>query len=93
MLKVQSSKLPAIYVLSDVLVTAAAWVLAYVVRFDLRLLPAPKGIPDFDRYLLLVLLIAVLWPVVLYFHGLYQVRRGRSRIDEFFSILWSFDSR
>jgi Undecaprenyl-phosphate glucose phosphotransferase len=89
MLKVQSSKLPAIYVVSDVLVTAAAWVLAYVVRFDLRLLPAPKGIPDFDRYLLLVLLIAGLWPVVLYFHGLYQVRRGRSRIDELFSILWS----
>ena len=89
MLKVQANRLPAIYVLSDVLVTASAWVLAYVLRFDLGVLPAPKGIPDFDRYLLLILLIAVLWPVVLYFHGLYQIRRGRSRIDEFFSILWS----
>ncbi len=89
MLKVQANRLPAIYVLSDVVVTALAWVLAYVLRFDLGVLPAPKGIPDFDRYLLLVLLIAVLWPVVLYFHGLYQMRRGRSRIDEFFSILWS----
>jgi len=89
MLKVQANRLPAIYLLSDVVVTASAWVLAYVLRFDLGVLPAPKGVPDFDRYLLLILLIAALWPVVLYFHGLYQIRRGRSRIDEFFSILWS----
>jgi Undecaprenyl-phosphate glucose phosphotransferase len=32
---------------------------------------------------------AVLWPAVLYFHGLYQIKRGRSRIDEFFAILAS----
>ena len=24
----------------------------------------------------------ILWPIVFYFHGLYQLRRGRSRIDE-----------
>src|SRR5262249_3284371 len=29
------------------------------------------------------------WPSVLYFHGLYQLKRGRSRIDEFFGILFS----
>ena len=32
---------------------------------------------------------AVLWPAVLYFHGLYQIKRGRSRIDELFAILFS----
>ncbi len=32
---------------------------------------------------------AVLWPAVLYFHGLYQIKRGRSRIDEFFAIVFS----
>ena len=32
---------------------------------------------------------AVLWPVVLYFHGLYQLKRGRSRIDELFAIVFS----
>ena len=32
---------------------------------------------------------ALLWPPVLYFHGLYQIRRGRSRIDESFAILFS----
>jgi Undecaprenyl-phosphate glucose phosphotransferase len=89
MLKVQPNRLPAIFVLTDVLVTALAWVLAYVLRFDLEILPAWKGVPDRDRYLLLLPLIALLWPAVLYFHGLYQIRRGRSRIDEFFAILFS----
>ena len=34
-------------------------------------------------------LISLLWPAVLYFHGLYQVKRGRSRIDELFAIVFS----
>ena len=88
MLKVQANRLPAIYLVTDVLVTAAVWVLAFVLRFDLGLLPAPKGVPPFDQYLLLLPLIAVAWPGFLYFHGLYQVRRGRSRIDEFFAIFF-----
>ena len=51
-----------------------------MLRFDLEILPAWKGVPDRDRYLLLLPLIALLWPAVLYFHGLYQIRRGRSRL-------------
>ena len=52
-------------------------------------IPVTKGVPELSRYLLLLPLIAVLWPAVLYFHGLYQIKRGRSRIDEFFAILFS----
>ncbi len=89
MLKVQAKRLPAIFVLTDVVVTSVAWVFAYALRFDLGLFPVPKGVPDRDQYLLLLPLMALLWPGVLYFHGLYQLRRGRSRIDDFFAILWS----
>ncbi|HEX9189042.1 MAG TPA: undecaprenyl-phosphate glucose phosphotransferase, partial [Vicinamibacteria bacterium] len=52
-------------------------------------IPVTKGVPDLDRYLVLLPLMAVLWPVVLYFHGLYQLKRGRSRIDELFAIVFS----
>src|SRR6185503_15084526 len=85
--------LAAIYVLVDVLSTSAAWILSYFLRFRadalLEFLPANKGVPPFDRYLLLVPVIVLLWPAVMYFHGLYQIRRNRSRIDEFFAILFS----
>jgi Undecaprenyl-phosphate glucose phosphotransferase len=91
MLKFQTRRLVALLVCVDVAATLVAWAGAFYLRFDALefLLPATKGLPDFSRYALLLPLMAVLWPMVLYFHGLYQVKRGRSRIDEFFAILFS----
>jgi len=93
MVKHQTRVMVAIFVLVDVIATNLAWVLAYYLRFYsaavTEYLPVTKGIPPLTRYLLLLPLITVLWPTVLYFHGLYQVKRGRSRIDEFFAILFS----
>jgi Undecaprenyl-phosphate glucose phosphotransferase len=93
MVKHQTRVMVAIFVLVDVLATNLAWVLAYYLRFYsgtvAAYLPVTKGIPPLTRYLLLLPLITVVWPAVLYFHGLYQVKRGRSRIDEFFGILFS----
>jgi Undecaprenyl-phosphate glucose phosphotransferase len=93
MVKHQTRVMVAIFVLVDVIATNLAWVLAYYLRFYsaavTEYLPVTKGIPPLTRYLLLLPLITVLWPAVLYFHGLYQVKRGRSRIDEFFAILFS----
>jgi Undecaprenyl-phosphate glucose phosphotransferase len=93
MVKFQTRLMVAVFVLVDVLSTALAWVLAYFLRFNsdfvLEALPATKGVPALSRYLLLIPVIALLWPAVLYFHGLYQLKRGRSRIDEFFAILFS----
>jgi Undecaprenyl-phosphate glucose phosphotransferase len=93
MVKFQTRLMVAVFVLVDVLSTVLAWVLAYFLRFhsDLVLgaLPVTKGVPALSRYLLLIPVIVLLWPAVLYFHGLYQLKRGRSRIDEFFGILFS----
>jgi Undecaprenyl-phosphate glucose phosphotransferase len=92
MLKARERRTVALHVAVDVLVTCAAWLLAYALRFHeplATLVPVTKGLPQVSRYLLLLPLIVVLWPPVLYFHGLYQIRRGRSLIDETFAILFS----
>jgi len=93
MVKFQTRLMVAVFVLVDVLSTVVAWVLSYFLRFDssvvLGALPATKGVPALSQYLLLIPVIVSLWPAVLYFHGLYQLKRGRSRIDEFFAILFS----
>ena len=91
MLKFQTRMLVASYVLSDVLATAVAWLLAYALRFHALdfVLPVTKGVPPLADYLVLVPLMAALWPAVMYFHGLYRPRRGRSRIDELFAIVFS----
>jgi Undecaprenyl-phosphate glucose phosphotransferase len=93
MLKFQVRKLVAVLALLDVTGTALAWIAAYSLRFHsgsfMAVLPVTKGIPPLSHYLLLLPFICALWPAVLYFHGLYRLRRGRSRIDEFFAILFS----
>jgi Undecaprenyl-phosphate glucose phosphotransferase len=93
MVKFQARKITSAFLIVDVVSTNLAWVLAFLLRFHseavTQLLPVTKGVPAFSRYLVLLPLISLLWPVVMYFHGLYQLRRGRSRIDEFFAILLS----
>lgn len=70
------------YLAGDLVATLAAFVAAWALRFEVQVVPLTKNPPDFLRYLELVPAVLVLWPVVYYFHGLYQIRRGRSRVDE-----------
>jgi Undecaprenyl-phosphate glucose phosphotransferase len=93
MVKTQTRFIALSFVLADILATDLSWVSAFLLRFHSRtllaLIPATKGIPPFSRYLMLLPLLSLLWPMALYFHGLYQMKRGRSRIDEFFGIVFS----
>ena len=92
MLKFQTRVVVATYVLADVLATAVAWVLAYLLRFHgpvAALVPVTKGVPPLADYLQLLPLMVVLWPAIEYFHGLYRLRRGRSLIDELFAVVFS----
>jgi Undecaprenyl-phosphate glucose phosphotransferase len=91
MMKQKTRLMVAVFVAVDLLATNLAWVLAYLLRFHALpgLIPVTKGVPDPARYLLLMPLLSLLWPTVMYFHGLYQVKRGRSRIDELFAIVFS----
>jgi Undecaprenyl-phosphate glucose phosphotransferase len=93
MLKFQTSRITTIFVIVDLLSTVFAWLAAYFLRFDsplvTGLVPATKGTPPISRYLILLPVIVVIWPAILYFHGLYQIKRNRSRIDELFGIVFS----
>lgn len=68
--------------LGDVLATVLAMALAYWLRFIVEIQPVTKGVPPLAEYLRLVPVVALLWPAVFYFQGLYQRRRIRSRADE-----------
>src|SRR5229473_1294863 len=87
MIKNSTRRIAALFLVSDLAATLAALVAAYVLRFRAEILPVTKGVPDAGTYYRLFPLIAVLWPIVYYFYGLYQVRRHRSRIEEGFAVL------
>jgi exopolysaccharide biosynthesis polyprenyl glycosylphosphotransferase len=80
-------KTAGLYLLTDLAATLAAFFLAWLLRFELEVIPVTKNVPEFSPYLQLIPFIVALWPIVFYFHGLYQSRRGRSRVDEILTIV------
>src|SRR6476620_177625 len=67
-----------------------AFILAYELRFhsDLisSLIPITKGMPPLQQYINLLPFIAGLVPLGFQLQGLYRLRRGRSRVDDFFAV-------
>ena len=78
--------LVAFYVMSDAILGISAFVLAYVLRFESGLIPVTKGFPPFSQYVNVLPFIGVLGPFAYQVQGLYRLRRGRSRVDDFFSV-------
>jgi Undecaprenyl-phosphate glucose phosphotransferase len=76
-----------VYFAGDLLATLAAYVAAWLLRFEVPIIPVTKNVPEMGPYLRLVPFVVVLWPVVFYFHGLYQSRRARSRVDEVLTVV------
>lgn len=86
MVKGKGKVLMFIFLAGDVLSTIATFLLAYYLRFHTSLIPVIYGVPSLGQYLNVIPVLLLVWPVIFYFHGLYQIRRTRSRIDEFFSV-------
>jgi Undecaprenyl-phosphate glucose phosphotransferase len=90
MLRRHNRLLVVIYVVADFLAAMAAFVLAYLLRFEspiVEIVPVTKGTPPLLRYAAIGSVIGIL--VILAFHlqGLYRLRRGRTRVDDFFGVL------
>ena len=64
----------------------AAFILAYAIRFHTGLIPMTRGLPPLRQYLNVLPFIAVVVPLGFYLQGLYRLRRGRSRVDDFFAV-------
>jgi Undecaprenyl-phosphate glucose phosphotransferase len=86
MVKRWNRLLVAFFVLTDSLFGMIAFVLAYVVRFDTGLIEAPKGHPPFAQYINVLPLIGLLVPLAYQVQGIYRLRRGRTRVDDFFAV-------
>ena len=79
--------LVAFHIATDAVLGMLAFLLAYVIRFDSGLIPVTRGLPPLEQYLNVLPFIAVIVPAGFHLQGLYRLRRGRSRIDDFFNVL------
>jgi Undecaprenyl-phosphate glucose phosphotransferase len=74
------------YVVSDALLGVSAFIIGYALRFYTGLIPIRYGLPPLQQYINLLPFIAAVVPLGFHLQGLYQLRRGRSRVDDFFAV-------
>jgi Undecaprenyl-phosphate glucose phosphotransferase len=86
MLSRHNRLLVTLYLAGDALIAVSAFVLAYALRFHTGLIPITKGIPPLRQYINVLPFIAVVVPLGFHLQGLYRLRRGRSRVDDFFGV-------
>src|SRR6187549_2767361 len=79
--------LVAFHIGTDAVMAMVAFVLAYVLRFESGLFEITRGHPPIEQYLGVLPFVALVVPIGFHFQGLYRLRRGRSRIDDFFNVL------
>jgi Undecaprenyl-phosphate glucose phosphotransferase len=75
------------HVISDAMLGVSAFIVAYVLRFQTGMIPVTRGIPPLRQYVDVMPFIAVLVPLAYQLQGLYRLRRGRSRVDDFFAVV------
>jgi Undecaprenyl-phosphate glucose phosphotransferase len=76
-----------IHILADIVAAASAFLLAYFIRFRSGLIETPKGHPPLEQYLDVLPFVALMVPVAFHVQRLYRLRRGRTRMDDFFAVL------
>lgn len=86
MLKKYSQVFLSILFMSDMAVVAAAWLLAYEVRFQAgwfsAFLPVYEATPRFNAYLAILPVILITWAILMRREGLYLPRRVKSPFEE-----------
>src|SRR5437868_13808632 len=82
--------LVAFHVISDALLGVTAFIIAYALRFHTpivtALIPITRGVPPLQQYIQDLPFIIALVPLGFQLQGLYRLRRGRSRVDDFFAV-------
>ncbi len=87
MVKRYNRLLVAFHIVVDATLAMVAFILAYLLRFETGLIAVTRGLPPIEQYLNVLPFIAVVVPVGFHLQGIYRLRRGRSRIDDFFNVL------
>jgi Undecaprenyl-phosphate glucose phosphotransferase len=79
--------LVAFHVMADAVLGMVAFFIAYLLRFETGLIAITRGHPPVEQYVNVLPFVALIVPLGFHFQGLYRLRRGRSRIDDFFNVL------
>ena len=86
MIKRHTNLQGGLYVLGDSILAMLAFIVAYLFRFELGILPITRGYPPFEQYLAVLPIVGLLTPLAFQINGLYRTNRSRTNIDDFFGV-------
>lgn len=87
MLKRHSFFFKSLFILSDLALVSGVWLAAYALRFHTDWIPAVKGVPPLQTYLLYLPVVALVTAGALKAQGVYEPQRMSSFFDEAWNIL------
>jgi Undecaprenyl-phosphate glucose phosphotransferase len=87
MIKKRRKQLVQFFIISDFIAIILSFNLAYWIRFSSGLIGAPKGIPEFKRYLIILPILIFVHMVHFAYQGFYRVKLRRNRLDDLFLVL------
>lgn len=87
MIKRRRKQLVQFYIVSDFIAILLSFNLTFWLRFHSGLISAPKGIPDYGKYLIIIPFLLLVHMVHFSYQGYYRVRLRRNRLDDLFLVL------
>lgn len=87
MIKRRRKQLVQFYIASDILAILLSFHLTFWLRFYSGLVAAPKGVPEYTQYLILIPFLMLAHIIHFSYQGYYKVRLRRNRLDDLFLVL------
>lgn len=87
MIKKRRKRLTQYFILSDFIAIILAFFSSFWMRFHSGLFDAPKGIPSFERYLVIIPFLVFVHVVHFSYQGYYRIKLRRNRLDDLFLVL------
>jgi exopolysaccharide biosynthesis polyprenyl glycosylphosphotransferase len=86
MIEKKHKTLASVYLINDVVAANLAMLFAWLLRFEVEVIPVTKGQQDFWTYVQLLPIVTIVFPLAFAVQGLYRVRPVRGRAEEVLSI-------
>ncbi|MCU0286561.1 MAG: hypothetical protein MUF15_09190 [Acidobacteria bacterium] len=87
MIKKKRKQLTQFFIVSDLTAIILSFYLTFWIRFQTGLLGAPKGIPEFKNYVLIIPFLILAHMVHFSYQGYYRVKLRRNRLDDLFLVV------
>lgn len=87
MIKKRRKQLVQFYIASDIIAIVLSFNLSFWFRFHSGFMAAPKGVPEYRSYLILIPFLLLAHVIHFSYQGYYKVKLRRNRLDDLFLVL------